>query len=159
AHRGENVRRASALLAVALAACAPARAAPEVVAHRPTPPAAPVAADSPLFTCTTVKVADGVYAFLPPEPRSPLVTGNTVLVVGDDGALVVDTGHFPSLARRAIDEIRRITPQPVRYVVNTHWHPDHLFGNGPYRDAYPGVVLLAHEETRRLALLRDPQYV
>ncbi len=47
----------------------------------------------------------------------------------------------------------------MRYVVNTHWHPDHLFGNGAYRGAFPGVAFLGHAETRRLALLRDPAYV
>jgi glyoxylase-like metal-dependent hydrolase (beta-lactamase superfamily II) len=58
-----------------------------------------------------------------------------------------------------IEDIRTLTDKPVRYVVTTHWHPDHLFGNQAYRDAYPGVTFLAHEETRRLAALRDPKYV
>jgi glyoxylase-like metal-dependent hydrolase (beta-lactamase superfamily II) len=80
------------------------------------------------------------------------VTGNTLVVIGDDGVLVLDTGHFPSLARKMIADIRELTPKPVRYVVTSHWHTDHHFGNAAFRDAYPGAVFVAHAETRRLVL-------
>ncbi|MFN2387026.1 MAG: hypothetical protein ABR576_12225 [Thermoanaerobaculia bacterium] len=50
----------------------------------------------------TVKVADGIHAFISPAASSGVVTGNSVLIIGDDGALVVDSGHFPSLVRRMI---------------------------------------------------------
>src|ERR1700679_1700340 len=58
-----------------------------------------------------------------------------------------------------IGDIRKLTEKPVLYVVNTHWHPDHIFGNAAYRDAFPGVIFLAHAETRRLALKKDPAQV
>ena len=118
-----------------------------------------MAATSPLYAYEKTKVAEGVYAFVIPKPQGALVSGNTLVVVGDDAVLVVDTGHFPSLARAMIADIRALTDKPVRYVVNTHWHPDHLFGNATYREAFPGVVLLAHAETRRLAIKNDPQYI
>ncbi|HEY8087204.1 MAG TPA: MBL fold metallo-hydrolase, partial [Polyangiaceae bacterium] len=143
-----------------MAGCGSHRAATSPPATVAPPAAAlPTAGTSPLFASEPVKLADGVYGFIAPEPRADLVTGNSVLVIGDDGALVVDTGHFPSLARAQIAAIRRLTDQPVRYVVTTHWHPDHLFGNEAYRQAFPGVVFLGHAETRRLALLRDPAYI
>jgi glyoxylase-like metal-dependent hydrolase (beta-lactamase superfamily II) len=98
-----------------------------------------------------VTLAQGVYAFIAPEARTGTVQGNSLAVIGDDGVLVVDTGQFPDLARRMIAEIRALTDEPVRYVVNTHWHGDHVLGNGEYRAAFPSVVILQHEETRRLA--------
>ena len=51
------------------------------------------------FSYTTVKVAEGVYAFVEP-PGHAIVSGNTTVIVGDDGVAVVDTGHHPGLTRR-----------------------------------------------------------
>jgi glyoxylase-like metal-dependent hydrolase (beta-lactamase superfamily II) len=98
-----------------------------------------------------VVMADGVYAFIAPEGRTGTVQGNSMAVVGDDGVLVVDTGQFPELTRRMIADIRKLTDQPVRFVVNTHWHGDHLLGNHEYKAAFPAVVVVQHAETRRLA--------
>jgi len=91
-----------------------------------------------------------VYVFLAHESKTPIVTGNSVAVVGDEAALVVDTGQFPELAGRMIADLRAVTDKPVRYVVNTHWHNDHVFGNAVYRQAFPGATLIAQEETARL---------
>ena len=55
-------------------------------------------------TFETVKVADGIYALISPAASSGVVTGNSVAIVRDDGFLVVDSGHFPSLVRRMIAE-------------------------------------------------------
>jgi glyoxylase-like metal-dependent hydrolase (beta-lactamase superfamily II) len=106
-----------------------------------------------------VPVASGVYAFVAHQSRTAIVSGNSVVVLGEDSALVVDTGQFPALARREIDELRRLTDKPVRFVVNTHWHNDHIFGNAAFRDAYQGVRFLAHEDTRRLVLEKGPKQV
>ena len=123
------------------------------------PSSAPCAATSPLFAPRLERVAEGVYVFVAPEARSGLVSGNSVVVVGDDGALVVDTGRFPSLARAEIAAIRRLTALPVRYVVTSHFHGDHHLGNEAFREAFPGVVFLAHTHTRRLELARGPRAV
>ena len=112
---------------------------------------------SPFTHYDTVQLAGGVYAFVAPDDDSGIVNANTLLVVGDDGALVVDTGQFPSLTRRQVAEIRRLTSQPVRYVVTTHWHGDHQMGNVVYREAFPGVVFVAHDETRRFELRSWPR--
>ncbi|HEY6546381.1 MAG TPA: MBL fold metallo-hydrolase [Vicinamibacteria bacterium] len=98
-----------------------------------------------------VTLADGVYAFLAPEGRTGTVQGNSLAVVGSDGVLVVDTGQFPALTRRVIADLRKLTDQPVRFVVNTHWHGDHLLGNHEYKLAFPSAVIVQHVETRRLA--------
>ena len=98
-----------------------------------------------------VQLAEGVHAFLAPEGRTGTVQGNSLAVIGRDSVLVVDTGQFPELTRRMIADIRRFSDKPVRYVVNTHWHGDHLLGNQAYREAFPGVSFVNHVETRRLA--------
>src|SRR4051812_34653375 len=62
----------------------------------------------------TVKVADGVYAFVPPEERTGFQSGNSIAIIGDDGVLVFDTGNIPGSTRRQIAEIRKLTDKPVR---------------------------------------------
>jgi glyoxylase-like metal-dependent hydrolase (beta-lactamase superfamily II) len=117
-------------------------------------------ADYPsVLTFRTVRVAEGVYAFITPEERSSFQAGNSVVIVGDDGVLVFDTGNIPSMTRAQIAEIRRITPRPVRWVVNSHWHPDHTLGNAEYRRAFPGVTVIGTSATRDGILERVPTYV
>ncbi len=99
---------------------------------------------------TVTQVAGGIYAFIYPQTSSGIVNGNTTVIIGDDGVVVVDSGQFPLTARRVIAEIRRLTDKPVRLLVNTHWHADHVLANNEYRRAFPGLIVLAHDETRRL---------
>src|ERR1041385_6300288 len=93
-------------------------------------------ADDVTSSYDTVKVADGIWAFVAPETKSGLVSGNSIAIIGDDGVLVVDSGQIPSLTRRMIAEIRQKTDKPVRSLVNTHWHWDHNFGNFVYREEF-----------------------
>jgi glyoxylase-like metal-dependent hydrolase (beta-lactamase superfamily II) len=133
------------------ASAAPALAPAPVPVPATVPAPAPAASHRPLADgYDIVNAAPGVYAFLAHRSNTPIVTGNSVAIVGDDGVLVVDTGQFPELARRVIADLRKITDKPVRYVVNSHWHNDHFFGNAAYRDAFPGVQIVAQEETLRL---------
>lgn len=99
----------------------------------------------------TQELAPGVLAFIAPEGRTGTVQGNTLVVIGRDAVLVVDTGQFVELATRMVADIRKRTDKPVRWVVNTHWHGDHLLGNAAFVDAFPGVSIVNHVETRRLS--------
>jgi cyclase len=112
----------------------------------PSPSATP-SFDS-LFGYETVKVADGIYAFISRDSRLALVSGNSVVIAGDDGALVVDSGQFPNLTRKMIAEITTLTHQSVRALVITHWHGDHNTGNSVYANAFPGLAIVSTEETR-----------
>jgi glyoxylase-like metal-dependent hydrolase (beta-lactamase superfamily II) len=94
-------------------------------------------------------VADGVFAFVARD-RPDEVDGNSTLIVGRDAALIVDTNYSPAAARDVLAEVRKLTAKPVRFVVNTHWHYDHLYGNQVYEEAFPGVTVVAHEETARI---------
>jgi cyclase len=107
----------------------------------------------------TVTVADGIYAFISPESNSAIVSGNVVAIAGDDGVLVVDSGRFPALARRMAAEIRRKTAKPVRYLVHTHWHLDHITGDAEFRAAFPGLVVLATDFTRRKIIEKQRPYL
>jgi glyoxylase-like metal-dependent hydrolase (beta-lactamase superfamily II) len=102
-------------------------------------PALAAFADCEMTRFQRVQPTPHVTVFEAAEGTTGVVNGNILAVVGKDAVLVVDTGQFPSVARRVIAEIRSITSAPVKYVVNTHWHGDHLLGNDVFKQAYPGV--------------------
>jgi len=90
------------------------------------------------------QLADGVYAVIRREPAGFMVDANNVFIIGDTDVVVVDSNGAPGITREVLAALRRITPKPVRYVVNTHYHDDHIRGNAVYRDAFPGVDFIAH---------------
>jgi cyclase len=94
-----------------------------------------------------IVIANGIYQFM--TMRDSYVRQlNSVVVVNESDVLVFDTNTRPSTARLILAEIRKITDKPVRYVVNSHWHPDHWSGNEVYAKAFPGVEIIATEQTR-----------
>jgi glyoxylase-like metal-dependent hydrolase (beta-lactamase superfamily II) len=95
-----------------------------------------------------VKVADGVYAAIRTEPPGLTVNGNSIFILNDDDVVVVDTTLTPGTAKEELAVLRKLTSKPVKYVINTHWHDDHIMGNQVYRDAFPGVEFIAHTATR-----------
>lgn len=90
------------------------------------------------------QLAEGVYAVIRKEPAGFMVDANNVFIIGDTDVVVVDANGAPGITREVLAALRRITPKPVRYVVNTHYHDDHIRGNAVYRDAFPGVDFIAH---------------
>jgi glyoxylase-like metal-dependent hydrolase (beta-lactamase superfamily II) len=72
------------------------------------------------------KIADGVwYATV----AAPGLGSNNVVVVNDTDVLIVDTGTSPAAARAFVEDVKKLTDKPIRYVVNTHFHYDHTAGN------------------------------
>jgi glyoxylase-like metal-dependent hydrolase (beta-lactamase superfamily II) len=113
-------------------------------------------ADSSVTTQRSVtQVAEGVYSIRHADSPDTNPQGNTTVIIGERAVLVVDSSYLPSSAAEDIAQIRRWTDRPVRYVLNTHWHPDHQRGNSVYFDAFPGVTIVAHEETARLMASYD----
>jgi cyclase len=97
----------------------------------------------------SVQVASGIYQFVSPEVAGN-VDGNSVAVINDRDILVFDTNLLPASAQKVLIELRKITPKPVRYAANSHWHPDHSGGNEMYAKAFPDLEIIATESTRRL---------
>jgi glyoxylase-like metal-dependent hydrolase (beta-lactamase superfamily II) len=110
--------------------------------------AAPVTRPAP----TKTRVAEGVYLFATAPYGDVGLDGNSVVIVSADGVLVFDSNGTPSAAAAVLAEIRRMTDQPVRYVVNSHWHWDHWYGTEVYRQAFPGVQVVSHEKTRAMEI-------
>jgi len=112
----------------------------------PAPARLAPAAPAPGFSVE--RVTDRVYALVRTDPPGLMFEANAAFVVGDSGVLVVDGGSNPASARQVLAELRRVTRRPVRWVVNTHWHDDHVLGNQLWRDSFPGVEIVAHARTR-----------
>ena len=99
---------------------------------------------------TVTEITKGVYVIRHKDAPDTNPQGNTTVIVGDRGVLVVDSGYLPSATREDIAQIRTWTRLPVRYLVNTHWHPDHIRGNSIYADSFPGLSIVAHSSTPEL---------
>ena len=72
--------------------------------------------------------------------------GNTTIAVGEDGVIMVD-GQFPQMYDKLKAAIAGVAQQPVRFLVNTHYHRDHVGGNAPF--SKNGAVVVAHENVRK----------
>jgi cyclase len=94
---------------------------------------------------SVTKLSDGVYEI---EHRQG-GGGNTTVIIGDRQVFVVDTCFLPSAAREDISQIRQWTDKPVSFVLNTHFHNDHNFGNRIYMDAFPALTIIAQVETKK----------
>jgi glyoxylase-like metal-dependent hydrolase (beta-lactamase superfamily II) len=95
-----------------------------------------------------VKVKDGIYAALA-KPQYKL-NCNAAVIINEDDVLIVDSHSKPSAAQALLKQIRKITPNRVRYVVNTHFHYDHARGNQAYFSGFPNeVTLISSEQTRK----------
>ena len=94
------------------------------------------------------RLAEGVYAVVRREPLGMANHANSLLVINDSDVVVVDAQFTRAATLEVLAALRRLTPKPVSYVINTHWHDDHVAGNQVYRDSFPGVQFVAHANTR-----------
>jgi cyclase len=137
---------AAALLALAIIA-APQFGAAQSQAQTPPaaqqqPPAQPQAGAVPPFTVKAL----GHNAFAAIAVPGGGAGSNASFIIGEDGVLVVDTFVSANAARALLAEIRTHTQAPIKYVVNTHYHIDHVSGNGVFAEA--GAIIFAHKNVR-----------
>lgn len=94
-----------------------------------------------------VKLSDRVYAAVRRDPLSLAVNSNSLIVIRDSDVVVVDAQFTRAATQETIAAIRSVTRKPVRYVINTHWHDDHLAGDQVYQDSFPGVRFVMQANT------------
>lgn len=96
------------------------------------------------------KLADNVYSYVGEKDASPShsFAANAGIVIGKDGVLVVDTLISAKEGERFLADIRKVTSKPIKYVVNTHAHLDHAFGNCVF--AKIGATVISHTADRSM---------
>jgi cyclase len=96
-----------------------------------------------------IELGPGIYQFM--TMRDSYVRQlNSIVIINAQDVLVFDTNTRPSSARRILREIRRLTNKPIRFVVNSHGHPDHWSGNEVYHLAFPQAEIVATRRTAEL---------
>jgi glyoxylase-like metal-dependent hydrolase (beta-lactamase superfamily II) len=103
--------------------------------------------NSAQITGVPVEVADGVHVI--PDNRAPLVP-NVGIIVGDEAALVVDTGLGPRNGRYVLAQARRLAGHKPLYLTMTHFHPEHGFG----AQAFKGAATIIYNQEQRAELHR-----
>jgi cyclase len=94
-----------------------------------------------------VQLDSGVFAVIRKDPLSLAVNSNSLIIVRDSDVVVVDAQFTRAATQETIAAIRGITDKPVRYLINTHWHDDHLAGDQVYQDSFPSVRIVMQENT------------
>ena len=91
------------------------------------------------------KVREGVYHAV--GTGALTVVGNSAVIVNDDDVVIVDDHVSPAAAHVLLEEVKQLSPKPVRRVINTHFHFDHAHGNQVFGR---GVDIIGHEFTRQM---------
>jgi glyoxylase-like metal-dependent hydrolase (beta-lactamase superfamily II) len=99
-----------------------------------------------------IQVADGIFLFRTAPYGDVGLDGNSVVILASDGVLVFDANGTPAAAAAVLAEIRKMTDQPVKYLVISHWHWDHWYGAEVYKQAFPDIKIVAQESERPMMM-------
>src|SRR5437879_7679377 len=146
---GRNSMSRKTLVALTVATAAFAAGAQ---AQTQAPPAAPAAPAQPPYATTKVEGTDNVYIFRYGGHQS-------MFVVTPAGVIATDPiGERRPAAKAYIEEIQKITKAPIKYVIYSHDHYDHIAGGKPFKDL--GAVFVAHKNVKaRLQQLKPDDIV
>ena len=126
-----------------------------------------MASVSALFVCCDVTAFElteigpglllhnGILELADPENAGDIA--NSVVIIGQESVAVVDTGGSATVGEKLYDAVRAKTSLPIRYVINTHFHPDHVMGNAAF-DVL-GVEFVGHWKLERSLADRANHYL
>lgn len=137
-----------ALVLVSLAAPPAAQpGAPVAIAASPAPPQSyePHTGQPAVVK----KIASDLYFFYDYDGS------NSAFLVTDAGVLVIDTREHPRAAQDLLARIRKVTDKPIKWVINSHFHGDHTYGNATFQAE--GATFVAQRETARIMKLVQPK--
>jgi len=110
---------------------------------------------------SVTQVAPGIFVHLGPheipDTHNHGAIANIGFIVGERCVAVIDTGGNPDQGRALLQAIRHATDKPICYVINTHVHPDHIYGNSVFKAE--GVKFVGHHNLGRAMAARGPFYL
>jgi quinoprotein relay system zinc metallohydrolase 2 len=110
---------------------------------------------------SVTQVAPGIYVHLGPseipDTRNHGAIANIGFIVGERCVAVIDTGGNPDQGRALLNAIRHHTDKLICYVINTHVHPDHIYGNSAFKTN--GIKFIGHRNFGRAMATRGPFYL
>ena len=107
------------------------------------------------------EIADGIYVYEAPyalaQPANEGAIANIGIIIGREAVAVIDTGGSVRAGRRLLAAVRARTGLPIRYVINTHMHPDHVLGNVAF--VAEGARFVGHHKLARALADRTDTYL